>query len=69
MLDLGHMAQTISRLQNAASGQAAAGAAAAREIPNIEGLMLKLKAEERASAPNLIEMGLGLLGDLLRTRL
>jgi DNA-directed RNA polymerase subunit RPC12/RpoP len=70
MLDLGHMAQVISRLQNAASDQAAAGApAASPEIPNIDALMLKLKAEEHAAAPNLIETGLGLLGDLLRIRL
>jgi DNA-directed RNA polymerase subunit RPC12/RpoP len=74
MLDLRHMAQTIGQLQNAVTAQAAdapapAASPPAREIPNIDALMMKLRAEKHAaSGPNLIEMGLGLLGDLLRKR-
>ena len=80
MLDLQQMARTIGQLQTAAAGRAAADAtppaSPSREAANpgspgnIDALMLALKAEERAaSAPNLIETGLGLLGDLLRKRL
>jgi len=74
MLDLQQMARTIGQLQTAAAGHAAADAAPpaspSREAVDIDALMEALKAEERAtSAPNLIETGLGLLGDLLRKRL
>lgn len=73
MLDLQQMARTIGQLQTAVAGRAPADAAQAgapsHEPPNIDALMLALKAEEHASsAPNLIETGLGLLGDLLRKR-
>ena len=73
MLDLQQMARTIGHLQTAAGGQAPADVKPA--VPPLQGptdigaLMQALKAEERAnSAPNLIETGLGLLGDLLRKR-
>lgn len=80
MLDLQQMARTIGQLQTAAAGRAAADATppapSSRDAANpggpesIDALMLALKAEERAtSAPNLVETGLGLLGDLLRKRL
>ena len=74
MLDLQQMARTIGQLQTAAAGHQPAdstpAAPPAREPANIDALMLALSAEERArSAPNLIETGLGLLGDLLRKRL
>jgi DNA-directed RNA polymerase subunit RPC12/RpoP len=70
MLDLRHMAQVIGQLRSAAAGQPAAATSPARETPNIEALLAQLRAAERsASPPNLIEMGLGLLGDLLRKRL
>ena len=74
MLDLQQMARTIGQLQTAAAGHPPAEATEAgrpsHEPVNIDALMLALKAEERAnSAPNLIETGLGLLGDLLRKRL
>jgi hypothetical protein len=71
MLDLAHMARTIDQLQTAAGERTPVeGAQAERQTPDIEALMAKLKAEERAaSSPNLIEVGLGLLGDLLRNRL
>jgi hypothetical protein len=74
MLDLQQMARTIGRLQTAAAGQATVDATLptppSRETTNIDALMLKLRAEEHASAsPNLIETGLSLLADLLRRRL
>jgi len=74
MLDLPQMARTIGQLQTAAASHAAAAAAQtgppSHETTDINALMLALKAEEHAShAPNLIETGLGLLGDLLRKRL
>ena len=74
MLDLQQMARTIGQLQTAAAGHVPAAAAStappSREAADIDALMRALKAEERAaSAPNLIEIGLGLLGDLLRKRL
>ena len=74
MLDLQQMARTISQLTAAAAGRTPVDAPEAdkpsREPVDIAALMLALKAEERASAgPNLIEAGLGLLGDLLRKRL
>ena len=66
------MARTIGQLQTAAAGQPADAtppATPSREAVDIDALMEALKAEERAtSAPNLIETGLGLLGDLLRKR-
>jgi hypothetical protein len=82
MLDLQQMARTIGQLQTAAAGEAADAATPAAPLKDaaksgapvsqgdIEALMLALKAEERAaSAPNLIETGLGLLADLLGKRL
>ncbi len=73
MLDLPQMARTIGQLQTAAAGYPADTnpvAPPAREPTDIDALVLALRAEERASsAPNLIETGLGLLGDLLRKRL
>jgi hypothetical protein len=77
MLDLQQMARTIAQLQTAAAGEAGADATTrahpsreAVNAGNIEALMLALKAEERAAtAPNLIESGLAVLGDLLRKRL
>ena len=74
MLDLEQMARTIGQLQAAADGGAPAEAGERKppshEATNIDALMLALKSEERAnSTPNLIQTGLGLLGDLLRKRL
>ena len=73
MLDLQQMARTIGQLQSAAAGHAPADAAHAaapsHEAANIDALMRALEAEERSTSPNLIETGLGLLGDLLRKRL
>jgi Transcription factor zinc-finger len=74
MLDLQQMTRTIGQLQTAAAGQqppdSTLAATPGHEATNIDALMLALKAEERASSgPNLIEAGLGLLGDLLRKRL
>ena len=70
MLDLQQMARTIDQLQTAAAGRTPADAAHPAAPPpepaDIDALMQALKAEERASsAPNLIETGLGLLGELL----
>jgi hypothetical protein len=74
MLDLQQMARTIGQLQTAAGSHPSADAAApaaSHEPANIDALMAALKAEERAISrrPNLIETGLGLLGDLLGKRL
>ena len=74
MLDLGQMARTIGQLQTAAAGRAPADPPHAGPPPHeptdIDALMRALKAEEHVrAAPNLIETGLGLLGDLLRKRL
>jgi len=74
MLDLQQMARTIDHLQTAAAAghlpaDATQPGAPPRAPVDINALMLALKAEERASStPNLIETGLGLLGDLLRKR-
>jgi hypothetical protein len=78
MLDFQQMARTIGQLQTAAAGHAGEATppaapsrqAAGPDPGSLSALMLALKAEERANrAPNLIETGLGLLGDLLRKRL
>jgi hypothetical protein len=78
MLDLQQMARTIDQLHTAAAGavshspgDAAPAAASSHEPANINALMAALKAEERAMSrrPNLIETGLGLLGDMLGKRL